>query len=192
VEIGVINSFGKDDISQAVEVIRSAVPSRWAYVGDWARIRRIDHGQELPPVFDGEGARIIIGGDATTQGESTGAIIRWEESDARAERALQAKRAQMRDNVANVVVMNVCAVGGVREWPELIAKLSGSDYEKIGAIAFFEQGSLGPPEAIRRDWRLVVNSKANVPIPEALIAGLESLDESTFSGVPRKPRLFVA
>jgi hypothetical protein len=143
-------------------------------------------------VFDGDGAKIIIGGDAIAQGQSTGAVIRWEESDARAERALQAKRAQVRDNVSNVVVMNVCAVGGLGEWPELITALPGSDYEKIGAVAFFEQGSVGPPEAIRREWRVLVNSKAKLPIPETLIDGLESLDQSAYSGLPRKPRLMMS
>jgi hypothetical protein len=119
-------------------------------------------------------------------------VVRWEDDDIRAERAIQGKRGQVADGVANVVVMNVCAVGGVGEWPEQIAKLTGSDYEKIGAIVFFDQGSLGPPEAIRRRWRIVVNSNAHITVPQALLSGLESLDEGSHFGLPPKPRLFMS
>jgi hypothetical protein len=192
VEIGIFDSFGKDDIARAVEVIRSAVPATWTYVGDWARIRRIDQGQELLPSFDGHGSRIVFAGDTVTQGESTSAIVRWEESDTRAENALGAKRAQLSDGVANVVVIHVSAGGGGGGWAEVIAKFDGSDYDKIGAVAFFEQGSLGPPEGIRIHWRIVVNPEAQIPIPETLLSGLESHDESSYSNVPREPRLQLA
>ena len=37
------------------------------------------------------------------------------------------------------MVINVCAVGGIGEWPDVIAELPGADYNKIGAIAFFDQ-----------------------------------------------------
>jgi hypothetical protein len=140
VEIEILESFSEDDICQAVEAVQSAAAGTWGYINDWARLRRIDYGQDLPPTFDGDGARLIIGGDAAIQGDSTGVIVRWEDDDMRAERALQEKRGQVANGVANVVVINVCAVGGVEEWPEQVAKLLGSDYEKIGAIAFFDQG----------------------------------------------------
>jgi hypothetical protein len=90
------------------------------------------------------------------------------------------------------VVVDVTAVDGGDKLPEVIAKLSGLDYAKIGAIAFFWQGSVGLPEAIRRDWRVVVNPRAQVPIPDALLTALESLDQSSYSGLPRKPRLAMA
>lgn len=189
VEIGILDVFGKSDMPTAVDVIRSAAPSTWTDVGNWARVRRVDQGQTLPSMFNGDGAQIIIGGNATTQGPSTDLIVRWEQSDARIEHALQKKRAQVSAANRNVVVMNVCAVGGIGEWPEIVARLPGADYEKIGVIAFFDQGSLGPPEAIRRRWRVVVNSRALQPIPEALIDRLKSLDESSHWGLPRKPRL---
>jgi hypothetical protein len=194
VEIGIFDTFGKDDIAPAVEVIRSADPATWSYVGNWARIRRIDQGQDLPPVFDGHAGQLVFAGETVTQGESMGVIIRWEEADTRAENALEAKRAQLSDGVANVVVIHVAAGAGgdYEEWPEEIARLCGSTFDKIGAVVFFEEGSLGPPEAIRRRWRIVLNPKAQIPIPEALLSGLESLDESSYSNVPREPRLQIA
>jgi hypothetical protein len=191
VEIEIHESFCKDDICQVVEAVQSTAPGTWSCIGDWARIRRIDCGQDLPPTFDGEGARLIIGGDVARQGDSTGVIVRWEDDDIRAERALQEKRRQVADSVANVIVINVSAVGGVGEWPEQVAKLPGSDYEKIGVIAFFDQGSSGPPEAIRRRWRIVVNSRAHIAVPEALLCGLESLDDVSHLDLPPKPRLLM-
>lgn len=88
-EIGLLDAFGKDENRAAVEVVRSAPPGTWTNVGDWARIRRVDEGQSLPPLFDADGAQIVVGGEATTQGPSAGSVIRWEESDKRAEAALK-------------------------------------------------------------------------------------------------------
>jgi hypothetical protein len=87
----------------------------------------------------------------------------------------------------NVVVFDACAVGGVSDWPEVIAKLPGTGFEKIGAVLFFDQGSVGPPERLRR--RCVFNPNATLPIAEELISGVESLDESGHYGIPSKPRL---
>jgi hypothetical protein len=152
-------------------------------------MRRIDNGQPLKPVFGGEGAQFLIGGAATIQGNSYAAIIRWGHSDTRAVSALQKKGAQVRDGIANVVVIEVGAVGGVGAWPEELAQLSGEDFDKIGAVLFFDQTCLGPPEKIRRRWRVVVNPVAQMPVPAALLDQIESLDESGFYDLVAKPRL---
>jgi hypothetical protein len=195
VEVELIDLFDENDISAAVEVVGSTAPSAWAQVAGWARVRRIDEGQDLVSCFDGSGSQVAFGEDVATQRLSTGVIVRWEEADGRAERQLEAKRAQIKkrthagERVANVVVFSVAAVGGTTTWPEAIAELYGDDFDNIGAVAFFDQGVVGPPEAVRRDWRIVTNPRRLVAIPKALLAGIESLDESSYSNLPRKTRL---
>jgi hypothetical protein len=189
VEIGLLEVFGRDDIPAAVTMIRSAASGTWSNVGDWARIRRVDHGQRLPPSFDGDGTETVFVGEVATQGPSTGLIISWEESDPRAEAKLQDKHSQLSQGVANVLVINTCEIGGIGEWPEVIARLLASGYEKIGVVAFFYEGWRGPPEGVRRRWRIVVNPRAEIPIPETLLTGLESLDESSHWDLERKERL---
>ncbi|MGQ0834666.1 MAG: hypothetical protein ACT4O5_07025 [Gammaproteobacteria bacterium] len=189
VELSIHETFTKLDIPSALETVRSAPASSWTSVGTWGRVRRVDEGQNLPSTFDGDGAQIKVAGDTDVKGTGRSLVIRWEESDTRAERALQAKRAQLQSGVRNLVVMNVCATGGVGEWPEHISRLTGTDYEKIGAVAFFDQGAVGPPEAIRRRWRVVENPRAHIALPEAVLGGLEELDESSYLGIRPKPRL---
>ena len=70
--------------------------------------------------------------------------------------------------------------------------LQPSRNRKVGAVAFFEQGCVGPPEAIRRRWRVLINPHAHVQIPEVLLDGLESLDESKWHGLARLERLIAA
>jgi len=189
IEIWLLNEFGRDDIPVAVTTIRSAASGIWSNVVDWARIRRVDDGQRLSPLFDGDGVKAVFAGEVATQGPSMRLIIRWEESDPRAEANLQHKHSQVSQSVANVLVINTCEIGGIGEWPEVIARLLVSGYEKIGAVAFFHQGWRGPPEAVRRRWHIVVNPRAEIPIPDTLLTGLESLDESDHWGLERKPRL---
>jgi hypothetical protein len=178
IEIWLLKEFGRDDIPAAVTVIRSAASGTWSNVGDWARIRRVSHGQRLSPLFDGDGVKAVFAGQVASQGPST-SLIRWEESDPRAESRLQEKHSQLSQGIANFLVINTCEIGGIGEWPAIIARLLGSGYEKIGAVAFFHQGWRGPPEAVRRRWRIVVNPRAEIAIPETLLTGLEALDESS-------------
>ncbi len=174
-----------------MEAIRSAPPSAWVFVNDKARLRRIDFGHALCLTFDGDGAQILLGGERTVQGESTGVIARWEASDARAKRVLNEEYHQFSGDVGNVLVVNVSAVmDGMRTWPSLMARLlQPARNRKVGAVVFFDQGLLGPPEAVRRRWRVLVNAHAYVPIPEALLTALESLDESGDFGLARAERL---
>jgi hypothetical protein len=95
------------------------------------------------------------------------------------------------EQVANVLVVNVCAVtDGMVSWPQAMARLLQPERNrKVGAVVFFHQGSLGPPEAIRRRWRVLVNPHAHLPVPDGLLTGLESLDESASYGLARPGRL---
>jgi hypothetical protein len=190
-ELGILSGFTETDIETALAALRAAPSSAWVNVGDWARLRRVDKGEDLPRLFDGGGVHLTIGGETEKQGASTSIVIRWESSDSRAEHSLQQKRAQVtrRGHPRNVVAIDVCAVGGIREWPEVIAGLEGSEYETIGATLFFDQGSLGPPEAISRRWRVVANPCARAQIPAELLARIESLDQSTAWGLTRASRL---
>jgi hypothetical protein len=188
-EVDLLADFTPKDLPFAVEVARQARSFSWTPVNNWARIRRIDQGQPLPPTFDGQGLQVRVGGDTEVKGVGTSVLVRWEQLDIRAELSLQAKRAQVSSDVANIVVIHVSAVGGINEWPEVIAELPGTDYEKIGAIAFFEQGVLGPPERIRRRWRIVENPHADHRVPPGILLALESLDESKYWGVPMLSRL---
>ena len=75
------------------------------------------------------------------------------------------------------MVIDVTVVdGGVAAWPELIAALPAAEYAEIGAVLFFDQGSIGPPEARRRRWRIVVNPRVGLPVPEPPLTAFEVLD----------------
>jgi hypothetical protein len=116
-------------------------------------------------MFDPTGLQVMVAGDGAVKGPGSSVVIRWEDTDTRARYALEQKRGQVREGVRNVVVMDVGAAGGIRDWPKVIAQLSGDDFAKIGAILFFDQGSVGPPERMRRRWRVVDNPHAVLGIP---------------------------
>jgi hypothetical protein len=189
VEVGILEPFDKSQIAIAVQTIQNSPAQTWVSIGDWAQFRRIDEEQAIPPMFDGTGAQVRVTGDSEVKGPGKSVVVRWEHADTRARYALERKRGQVREGVRNVVVMDVCAVGGIGDWPETIATLPGTDFDKIGAIAFFHQGCLGPPERVRRRWRIVDNPHAGLRIPEILMSGFESLDESKYYGIPSKSRL---
>jgi hypothetical protein len=189
VEIGILESFDESDIPSAVQAIRNAPTLVWVRIGAWAQFRRTDEGQTLPPMFDGAGAQVRVMGDTDVKGSGKSVVIRWERIDTRARLSLERKRAQVREGMRNAVVMDVCAVGGIADWPEAIAQLPGTDFIKIGAVLFFHQSCLGPPERIRRRWRIVDNPSAQLPLPGELLSGIESLDESKYYGLAPKPRL---
>jgi hypothetical protein len=192
VEIGILESFGQADIHSAVRAIQEAPASTWVRVGAWAQIRRTDEGQTLLPTFDGVGAQLSVMGDTDVKGPGKSVTIRWERIDTRARLSLERKRAQVRNGVRNAVVIDVCAVGGVAEWPYAIAQLPGPDFNKIGAVLSFHQGCLGPPERVRRRWSIVENPFAVLSLPDELLSGIESLDESKYYGLEPKPRLSFA
>lgn len=189
VELGILESFDQSDIASAVEAIRAARPLVWTRVGDWAQFRRTDEGQILLPMFDGAGAQVRVAGDTAVKGPGKSVVIRWERVDTRARLALERKRAQVRAGVCNAVVIDVCAVGGTGDWPETIAQLPGTDFEKIGTVLFFDQGCLGPPERVRRRWRVIDNPCASLCAPQKLLSAIESLDDSQYYGMPRRSRL---
>ena len=191
VEIEIRSPIDATAIGRILAAAQSALPSVWTDVDPVARVRRIDPVQSLLPLFDGEGAQIVVAGEKTVQGESTSVIVRWESSDSRAKRVFNGEYHQFSNDVANVLVVDVCAVSdGIEDWPQQMARLlQPSRNRKVGAVAFFEQGCVGPPEAIRRRWRVLINPHAHVKIPEAILGGLESLDESNWHGLARPERL---
>ena len=195
VEIEVFDEYTDGDISVVVEAIALAPPNAWALVENKARLRRIDTGQRLLPLFDRpDGMQMVIAGEQAVQGESASAVICHEDSDGRAKRVFNEEYHQFSKAVPNVLVVNVSAVsGGMREWPIHMSRLlQPGRNRRVGAVAFFDQGVIGPPERTRRRWRILANPYAHCAVPDSLLAGLESLDESQFYGLPRFDRLTVA
>lgn len=191
VEIEIRGGLEPASIHTIVATIKAAPPSEWTLVDDVARIRRIDAGQTLAPTFDGEGAQIVFGEEHAVQGDSISVVARWEASDVRAKRVFNEEYHQFSRSTANVLVVNVCAVSDcMKLWPgEMARLLQPTRNRRVGAVVFFDQGSLGPPEAIRRRWRILVNPHAHFSVPEQLLSGLESLDESKAYGLPRAERV---
>ena len=164
VEIEIRSPIDAAAIGQILAAVQSALPSVWTDVDSVARVRRIDPGQSLLPLFDGGGAQIVFAGETTVQGESTSVIVRWESSDSRAKRVFNEEYHQFSNDVANVLVVDVCAVSdGIEDWPRQMARLlQPNRNRKVGAVAFFEQGCVGPPEAIRWRWRVLINPHAQL------------------------------
>lgn len=191
VEIEISSPIDPNSIAAVIATIQAAPPSTWVQVKSLARIRRIDVSQKLLPTFDGEGVQMNFGGEVNIQGESTSVVARLEDSDSRAKRILRREYHHFLPDVRNLLVVNVSAVsGGMTLWPETMAKLlRPTQNRKIGAIALFDQGCVGPPDAIRRRWRVVTNSHAHLSVPEELVVRIESLDESRMFGLPRPQRI---
>lgn len=129
--------------------------------------------------------------EAEVQGETAGIVARIETAtDVRARHKFNDEYHHFSESVANVLVINVSGViDGMKAWPSEIARLlQPSRNRKVGAVVFFDQASVGPPEAIRRKWRVLVNPFAHMQIPKTLLDGLESLDESTDWGTASSPR----
>ena len=191
VEIEIRGDIDVAAIEQIAAAVQSAVPTEWTIVNSMARVRRIDFGLALEPVFDGDGSQIVVGGERTVQGESTSVIARWESSDLRAKRVFNEEYHHFAKDVANILVVNVSAISdGMEAWPQRMARLlQPCQNRKVGAVTFFEQGCVGPPEGIRRRWRVLVNPHAHIQIPEVLLDGFESLDESICYSLARPERL---
>jgi hypothetical protein len=135
--------------------------------------------------------QIIVGGQRELQDASVSIVIRDEAADARAKRIFNGEYHQFSATVPNVLVVDVCAVtDGMKEWPAYMSRLlQPTRNRRVGAVAFFDQGVLVPPVQIRRRWRVLVNPHAHHTVPETLLSGLESLDESQHYGIERYPRL---
>jgi hypothetical protein len=190
VEIEICDLLDAESIGAIAAAIETAKPFSWVDVNSLARIRRVNAGQNLIPIFDEENHQIVIGGERSTQGDSTSVIARWEPSDARAKRIFNNEYKHFSQAVPNVLVVNVSAVtSGMKLWPAEMARLlQPTRNRKVGAVVFFTQSAVGPPEAIRRRWMVLENPHAQFPIPERLLAGFESLDESSAYGRPRQER----
>ncbi len=194
VEIELLRPLPTTDLDVIAAAVQWAPPSEWSLVPSLARVRRIDSGQSLLPLFDGDGAQIAVGGEHSTQSESTSVIVRLEASDVRAKRVFNDEYHHFSERVANVLVVNVCAVSdGMKSWPGEVARLlQPTRNRKVGAVVLFDQGSLGPPEAVRRRWRVVVNPYAHIPVPDCLLMGIESVDESEAHGLQRQERIIAS
>jgi len=171
-----------------VEAAKAAPASSWVQVGRSSRLRRIDQGEPLLPQFDGDGPTTYVGGQVKRQLGGFYAIVRASVDDGRAREKLEEKRSQLNADIANVVVINVNEVGGISDWPAKLAESLGDDFDKVGAVVFFDQGVGGPPEGIRRRWMVLVNNKAIRAIPEHLLASFERISYRP-PGVAPSPRL---
>lgn len=195
VEIEVTDRFSVGDIQAVIDAVAKSPASAWIEVRKVARLRRTDAGQPLLPLFDNqEGMQITFGGQRELQDVSVSIVIRYEAPDARAKRIFNEEYHQFSSTVPNVLVVDVCAVtDGMKEWPAHMSRLlQPTRNRKVGAVAFFDQGVLGPPERIRRRWRVLVNPNAHHTVPEPLLSALEGLDESEHYGMPRFSRLVAA
>src|SRR5262249_1435427 len=83
VEIDITGDFTRDTIHLVVAAVQAADPSIWTTIESFDRIRRVDTGHSLPPVFDREGATIVMLGDSTIQSDATGVVVRWQDQDRR-------------------------------------------------------------------------------------------------------------
>jgi hypothetical protein len=191
VEIEIYSEITTESMVAIAAAIETAEPSTWTLVESLARLRRVDAGQPLPPTFDGDGAHVTICGEETIQGESTSIAVRWESSDARAKRVFNEEYHQFSHTVPNVLVVNVTGVSdGMMVWPAEMARLlQPTRNRKVGAVAFFQEGIVGPPDGVCRRWRVLVNPHAHHPVPEVLVSGFESLDESPAFSLPRPKRI---
>jgi hypothetical protein len=180
VEIELYDLIDEAAIAAVVSAVRDAAPSSWLAVGSVARVRRIDSEQALTPAFDdADGMQVVIGGDSVVQGQSTSVVIQRESSDARARRIFNTEYHQFSGAVPNVLVVNVSGVAdGMSKWPEEMKRLlQPGRNRKVGAILFFAQGVMGPPEAMRRRFVVVENPYAHHRVPTELLERFRSLDE---------------
>ena len=112
----------------------------------------------MPPTFDGEGPSIVFAGQRAIQGPATNVVICWEDNDERAKRLFNAEYHHFSEEVPNVLVVNVFAVADrMKAWTNWMNRvLQPKQNRKVGAVALFDQGVVGPPEAIRRQWKVIV------------------------------------
>jgi hypothetical protein len=194
VEIEIFAPLARAAVCTIAEAVVSAPPLVWSEVGSFGRVRRTDSGLSLPPVFDGEGAQIEIAEKRSIRGDSPDVIIRWETADARAKRIFNTEYHHFSQQVRNVLVVNVSAIpDGMRDWANKIARLfQPTRNRKVGAVVLFEQGCLGPPESVRRRWRVLINRHAHLAVSGNLLSGFKSLDESESCGLERPERIVVA
>ena len=171
-------TLDEDRIKRVVEVAMRATAGEWIPVEDYASVRKSASGEAAPHAFDGTGADVIIAGTRVVQPGPTSVVIRWNDDDCRAKRTFSGEYHHFSASVANILVVDACAVGGVEDWAKLMAPLfQPGRNRKVGAIALFQQGLLGPPEAIRRRWYILRNPHAHLPVPESLLEGIESLTD---------------
>ena len=189
VEVALSAPLAPQTICDICQAVQSAEASDWVEVNNDARVRRIDKGEPLRATFDGEGSQVIFAGERDRQGGGTNLIIRWEDTDERTQKLFNREYAHFSDGVANVLVVNVCAVpDGITAWSDCMARiLRPNQNRKVGAVVLFEQGVLGPPEAIRRRWKVIINQYSHLSVPDSLLKGFEALDEDPVFFGKQKP-----
>ena len=178
IEIEITDTLDEQRIRRIVEAAMRATAGEWTPVEDFASVRKSASGEVAPRAFDGSGADVIIAGKRVVQRGPASVVIRWNDNDCRAKRTFNAEYHHFSKSVPNILVVKACAVRGVENWAELMAPLfQPGRNRKVGAIALFQQGLLGPPFAIRRRWRVLRNPYAHLPVPESLLERLESLTD---------------
>lgn len=178
VEVELLEDPTPERHQSIVSALQATSGPDWIDVESIARIRKISTGQALSPTFDGTGANVVFAEERTTQGPSTSVVMRWRDNDERAKRVFNHEYEHFSDHVPNVLVVDTCAIGGIKEWQEQLNRLfQPGRNRKVGAVVLFDQGILGPPEAIRRRWKAMRNPHAHVAVPNPVIDGLEGLSD---------------
>lgn len=178
IEVELFATLGPQIIQQIADAVRNADPGEWVMVDPVARVRRVNEGQKLLPLFDGEGASVVLAGECEVQGPSSGVVIRREDNDGRAKRLFNYEYHHFSEQVPNVLVVNTSAViDGMKTWTNWMTRVLQPDRNrKVGAVVLFWQGFLG--KAIRRWWKVIVNPHSYLAVPTTLVKGFESLDKS--------------
>ncbi len=154
--------------------------SDWIQIGALARIRKTSAGSALPPLFDGDGASIAADGDRDVQSDATTIIVRFETTDARANRIFHDKYHQFSDQVPNALVLNVSAVSeALQTWPDQLQQLlQPQQNRKVGAIILFDQKVNTSHCATQRKWKTLHNPHAHIAFPRECLEHIDSLNVS--------------
>jgi hypothetical protein len=179
VEIDLADIGSPHDLDAIVKAVVSAESSEWRAVGTLGRVRRIKYGEPLKPLFDGDGPSVALAGQSECL-----TVLRMADDDPRVKLKVEEKRSQMDENVANVLVINVSAVGRIRSWPLLLADGLDNTFTKLGAVVFFDECISGHPVGVERRWRVLENPAVTHRIPKRLLSSFEAASSE------RSTRLF--
>lgn len=177
----------KHDIQVAA---KAAANDQWTVVGACGRFRHSPDSEYKWPDGPSGPARFVesvfMSGGATKRVRS-----RWVYADGRAKRFFKREYHHFDKDKTNVLVVNACESDpSLKVWPVEIAQVFRKNQNRnVGAVAMFEQGFLASEARISRRWRIVTNPFAHNAVPEVLLAGIESLDESVRHGLPKLPRV---
>jgi hypothetical protein len=123
-------------------------------------------------------------GTAQFQGDSDGCarhiVVRVPYYDTRGSQFLATEASQLPEGCPGLIVIDVSAAGGGREWGQLLeGELKLGLYDQVSAICLVRTGQVGTPdgEALRMDARVVVNPTAQRSLPGWLLSLLKTSEQ---------------